>query len=61
MVLWNVSNFTSNNTRTEMTDKEWETALKYINEKTKKWVDIEIAKIKLQLLMELIENDLKND
>jgi hypothetical protein len=60
-MLWTVSNFTSNNTRTEMTDKEWETALKYINEKTKKWVDIEIAKIKLQLLMELIENDLKND
>jgi len=44
-----------------MTDKEWDNALKYINEKTKKWVDIEIAKIKLQLLMELIENDLKDD
>ena len=45
-----------------MTDKEWETALKSMNEKAKKWVDEEIFKIKYNIIKNLInKEDLKND
>ena len=41
-----------------MTDEEWETALKKVNENVKKWVNEEIFKIKYNIIKELIE---KND
>ena len=42
-----------------MTDKEWETALKKVNENLKEYVDEEIYKIKYNIIKELIEK--KND
>jgi len=44
-----------------MTDEEWETSLKSMNEYAKKWVDEEIDKIKYNVVKELISEDLKND
>ena len=38
-----------------MTDEEWETALKKVNENVKKWVNEEIFKIKYNIIKELIE------
>ena len=38
-----------------MTDEEWETALKKVNENLKKYVDEEIDKIKYNIIKELIE------
>ena len=42
-----------------MTDKEWETALKNLNENTKKWVDEEIDKIKYNIIKDIINEDLE--
>jgi hypothetical protein len=42
-----------------MTDKEWETALKNLNENVKKWVDEEIDKIKYNVVKEIINRELK--
>ena len=42
-----------------MTDEEWETALKKVNENLKEYVDEEIYKIKYNIIKELIEK--KND
>ena len=42
-----------------MTDEEWETALKKVNENLKEYVDEEIDKIKYNIIKELIEQ--KND
>ncbi len=44
-----------------MTDEEWETSLKNLNENTKKWVDEEIDKIKYNVVKEIINRELKND
>jgi hypothetical protein len=44
-----------------MTDEEWETALKSMNEGVKKWVDEEIDKIKYNVVKEIINRELKND
>ncbi len=44
-----------------MTDEEWETALKSMNENVKKWVDEEIDKIKYNVVKEIINRELKND
>ena len=45
-----------------MTDEEWETALKSMNEGVKKWVDEEIDKIKYNIIKDLInKEDLKDD
>jgi len=44
-----------------MTDKEWETALKNLNEGVKKWVNEEIDKIKYNVVKEIINRELKND
>ena len=38
-----------------MTDEEWETALKKVNENLKEYVDEEIDKIKYNIIKELIE------
>jgi len=47
---------------TEVTDKEWETTLKSMNEGVKKWVDEEIFKIKYNIIKDLInKEDLKDD
>ena len=37
-----------------MTDEEWETSLKSLNEETKKWVDEEIFKIKYNIIKDII-------
>jgi|DEB19_MinimDraft_3_1074340.scaffolds.fasta_scaffold28817_5 hypothetical protein len=42
-----------------MTDKEWETALKSMNEGVKKWVDEEIDKIKYNIIKDIINGDLE--
>ena len=42
-----------------MTDKEWETALKNMNENVKKWVDEEIDKIKYNIIKNIIDKELK--
>jgi hypothetical protein len=44
-----------------MTDEEWETSLKSMNEKAKKWVDEEIDKIKYNVVKEIIQRETKND
>jgi hypothetical protein len=44
-----------------MTDEEWETALKSMNEGVKKWVDEEIDKIKYNIIKDIINGELKND
>ena len=45
-----------------MTDKEWETELKSINEGVKKWVDEEIFEIQYNIIKNLInKEDLKDD
>jgi hypothetical protein len=44
-----------------MTDEEWETALKSMNENVKKWVDEEIDKIKYNVVKDIINGELKND
>jgi hypothetical protein len=44
-----------------MTDEEWETSLKSMNEGVKKWVDEEIDKIKYNVVKEIINRELKND
>lgn len=38
-----------------MTDEEWETILKKVNENLKEYVDEEIYKIKYNIIKELIE------
>lgn len=42
-----------------MTDKEWETTLKSMNEGVKKWVDEEIDKIKYNIIKDIINGDLE--
>jgi hypothetical protein len=42
-----------------MTDEEWETSLKNLNENTKKWVDEEIDKIKYNKIKNIINEDLE--
>jgi hypothetical protein len=42
-----------------MTDKEWETSLKSMNEGVKKWVDEEIDKIKYNIIKDIINEDLE--
>jgi hypothetical protein len=42
-----------------MTDKEWETALKSMNEGVKKWVNEEIDKIKYSIIKDIIDKELK--
>jgi hypothetical protein len=42
-----------------MTDEEWETALKSMNESVKKWVDEEIDKIKYNIIKDIISKELK--
>ena len=42
-----------------MTDEEWETALKSMNEGVKKWVDEEIDKIKYNVVKDIISKELK--
>jgi hypothetical protein len=42
-----------------MTDEEWETALKSMNEGVKKWVNEEIDKIKYNIIKEIINGDLE--
>lgn len=42
-----------------MTDEEWETALKSMNEGVKKWVDEEIDKIKYNIIKNIINRELK--
>ena len=42
-----------------MTVKEWETALKNLNENVKKWVDEEIDKIKYNIIKDIINEDLE--
>ena len=42
-----------------MTDEEWETTLKSMNENTKKWVDEEIDKIKYNIIKDIINEDLE--
>jgi len=44
-----------------MTDEEWETSLKSMNEEAKKRVDEEIDKIKYNVVKEIINRELKND
>ena len=44
-----------------MTDEEWETSLKSVNEEAKKWVDEEIDKIKYNVVKELIQRQISND
>ncbi len=42
-----------------MTDEEWETSLKNLNENVKKWVDEEIDKIKYNIIKDIINEDLE--
>jgi hypothetical protein len=42
-----------------MTDEEWETALKSMNDGVKKWVDEEIDKIKYNIIKDIIDKELK--
>jgi len=42
-----------------MTNEEWETALKSMNEGVKKWVNEEIDKIKYNIIKEIINGDLE--
>ena len=42
-----------------MTDEEWETSLKNLNENTKKWVDEEIDKIKYNIIKNIIDKELE--
>ena len=42
-----------------MTDEEWETALKSMNDGVKKWVDEEIDKIKYNIIKDIINEDLE--
>ena len=42
-----------------MTDEEWETALKSMNEGVKKWVNEEIDKIKYNIIKDIISKELK--
>jgi hypothetical protein len=42
-----------------MTDEEWETSLKSMNEGVKKWVDEEIDKIKYNIIKDIINEDLE--
>jgi hypothetical protein len=42
-----------------MTDEEWETALKSMNENVKKWVNEEIDKIKYSIIKDIIDKELK--
>ena len=42
-----------------MTNKEWEIALKNLNENVKKWVDEEIDKIKYNIIKDIINEDLE--
>jgi len=42
-----------------MTDEEWETALKNMNEGVKKWVDEEIDKIKYNIIKNIIDKELE--
>ena len=44
-----------------MTDEEWKTSLKSMNEEAKKWVDEEIDKIKYNVIKDIINRELKND
>jgi hypothetical protein len=44
-----------------MTDEEWETSLKSLNEEAKKWVDEEIMKIQCKVIHDIIGEDLKDD
>jgi hypothetical protein len=44
-----------------MTNEEWETSLKSMNEYAKKWVDEEIDKIKYNVVKDIINRELKND
>ena len=44
-----------------MTDEEWETSLKSMNEGVKKWVNEEIDKIKYNVVKELIQKETQND
>jgi hypothetical protein len=41
-----------------MTDEEWETSLKSMNEGMKKWVDEEIDKIKYNIIKNIINGEL---
>ena len=41
-----------------MTNEEWETALKNMNENVKKWVDEEIDKIKYNIIKDIINGEL---
>lgn len=43
-----------------MTNEEWETSLKSLNEETKKWVDEEIFKIKYNIIKDIIKRE-RND
>jgi hypothetical protein len=42
-----------------MTDEEWETALKSMNDGVKKWVVEEIDKIKYNVVKDIINGDLE--
>jgi hypothetical protein len=42
-----------------MTDEEWETTLKSMNDGVKKWVDEEIDKIKYNIIKDIINEDLE--
>jgi hypothetical protein len=42
-----------------MTDEEWETTLKSMNEGVKKWVNEEIDKIKYSITKDIINRELK--
>ena len=39
-----------------MTNEEWETSLKSLNEEMKKWVDEEFFKIKYNIIKDIISN-----
>ena len=42
-----------------MTDEEWETALKSMNDGVRKWVNEEIDKIKYNIIKDIINGDLE--
>ena len=44
-----------------MTNEEWETSLKSMNEEANKWVDEEIDKIKYNVVKEIIQRETRND
>jgi hypothetical protein len=44
-----------------MTDEEWETSLKSMNEYARKWVVEEMDKIKYNVVKEIIQRETKND